>query len=357
MLSYWMGATYGLDSIVPMSAPANVFRHTKVNKGKTSNSGIYAIAYSHDRPDLGVKTLAKSRRIGEIETITMLRDVHGHRESMVNRYVRIPLNKACNGGKFLPDTGKFKNYRVKEFNKPLRNATYANWVRLDDPKKPWQGQTYSQPQLGAQPIGFSTVRLDGARSYQLKWVARARDPEQAKNDDECGGSSQADTEPCPDKKLLTQGKRALADMPYFGLIHKFKRSVCLLHYMIRQPWPKEDSAYCGEKSDEIREHRNCVSVTSCIMPAVCPAGEVDAEVHSYGGAEWQSVEDLINEVEAPEVAFLEYAEDLFDERYAAAKADVKCMLNSGKLKGSEAWLGPSPTGFFASDDRSAFCWG
>ena len=71
--------------------------------------------------------------------------------------------------------------------------------------------------------------------------------------------------------------------------------------MIRQPWPKEDSAYCGlhdtifrfhaicamvyetyffasnafgivichlgEKSDEIREHRNCVSVTSCIMPA------------------------------------------------------------------------------------------
>ncbi len=62
-----------------MSAPANVFRHTKVNKGKTSNSGIYAIAYSHDRPDLGVKTLAKSRRIGEIETITMLRDVHGHR--------------------------------------------------------------------------------------------------------------------------------------------------------------------------------------------------------------------------------------------------------------------------------------
>jgi hypothetical protein len=58
---------------------------------------------------------------------------------MVNRYVRIPLNKACNGGKFLPDTGKFKNYRVKEFNKPLRNATYANWVRLDDPRKPWQG--------------------------------------------------------------------------------------------------------------------------------------------------------------------------------------------------------------------------
>ena len=121
--------------------------------------------------------------------MTFLRDVHSHRVSMVEKYVTSVLTKEW----------KKKNPGKKK----SRKLTYKDWVYLDGANVDWKDQTYAQPQTGTQLIGVKNLGLNGARSYQLKWVARGRNNEAA----ECGGNDQIATETCQDDKLLQQGKQ------------------------------------------------------------------------------------------------------------------------------------------------------
>ena len=75
-------------------------------------------------------------------------------------------------------------------------------------------------------------------------------------------------------------------MPYFGLIDRFKESVCLLHYQTHMPWPDMSRDYCGERNinKNAKEEKKCVTNAMCVFGAVCPADSVDNEVnlsHTY----------------------------------------------------------------------------
>ena len=139
VLSYWLGTTYGVNHLARSSRTANIFdfRTPKYGEVKAQNDAIerppeaLQVAYSHNRPDLAIKMLQTRESIEQpVRVITMLREVHEHRESMVNKYVKLGLNKALNGGAFLPKGKRYEKFRVKNFNKPLRNATYKNWVHI-----------------------------------------------------------------------------------------------------------------------------------------------------------------------------------------------------------------------------------
>jgi len=303
----------------------------KISPYETARSSDATVAqarvgFSHDRPDVALEILHKERSIPPVKlnTITFLRPVHSQRVSMVEKYVTSVLTQAIN-------KKNGKGEKVKGGSKP----SYKDWVYLDGKNVPWQQQTYAQPQLGKQKIGVGQLSLDGARSYQLKWVARGRDHQAAQNSHECGGSDQTSTETCADAKLLEQGKRALMDdYVFFGLLHRFEESVCLLHYHSRMPFPTSDSANCAANF-----RSNCLRVNSCSPNLVCPPDASDENINDYHKADYKEVEALIQEIEKPELALLEWAETEFNNRFAQAKADITCQIEAGVLTGKESWMG------------------
>jgi len=194
-----------------------------------------------------------------IKMVTMLRDVHSHRLSMVRKYVAKNLLEELIARK------------IKPHNTRLESICFADWLSLDGPDVHWRNQTYSQPQLGPQPIGYKVVKLDGARSYQLKWVARGR---KHPGEGECGSNSQEATEMCSDDALLKQGQLALLhDYAYFGLLNRFHDSMCLFHWVTRLAWPETSTFVCSSNLN-----LECLKNTSCSPPGVCPSDHGESNI-------------------------------------------------------------------------------
>ena len=119
--------------------------------------------------------------------------------------------------------------------------------------------------------------------------------------------------------------------------------MCLLHYVIQEPWANTDPSVCETKAQNADGDgpNGCLKRGACAPKHVCPpAATADAGVHDYRDEKWQRVEDLINLVEAPEVALMKFAHELFDKRFKEAGEHVKCQIASEKLSGKEEWIGP-----------------
>ncbi len=167
IFSYWMISAYSLQNTLELSRSAKEFQRlarsnyaTVFNDEKRKHLNN---AFSHDRPEEGYAFMRNFVGVTKpIKMVTMLRDVHSHRLSMVRKYVAKNLLEELIARK------------IKPHNTRLESICFADWLSLDGPDVHWRNQTYSQPQLGPQPIGYKVVKLDGARSYQLKWVARGR---------------------------------------------------------------------------------------------------------------------------------------------------------------------------------------
>lgn len=222
---------------------------------------------------------------------------------------------------------------TKGVEKKRGRLTFHDWAYFDGDDIPWQNQTYSQPQLKRQPIGWENVLLTGGRSYQLKWMARGR--LENRNENECGGSDQMHVQPCSDRKLLTQGKMALQeDYISFGLLEQYHSSLCMLHYITRVPWPVEDPKVCKENIKSL-----CIKNNTCAISAVCPSISATEHVKKYRDNTLRQTKKLIYDIEQPELSLLSFAQTLFEERYQRMSGQMKCDLAAGLISRSESWLG------------------
>ena len=72
----------------------------------------------------------------------------------------------------------------------------------------------------------------------------------------------------------------------------------------------------------------CLKNTSCAPIAVCPSDHADENVNVYKDSSWLEDEKLITVVEGPELAFMAWAESVFDNRLAAAAYEIQCQVIS-----------------------------
>ena len=71
--------------------------------------------------------------------------------SMVRKYVSKNLLK------------ELQERKLKTKSTKNSDVSFQDWITLDGKDVHWRNQTYSKPQTGPQPIGYKSVRLDGAR--------------------------------------------------------------------------------------------------------------------------------------------------------------------------------------------------
>jgi hypothetical protein len=219
-VSYWLdssyGHKYGADSSFYQSRPASIMLPAKDNAPKVAKRdngkscdmrkshdwGKVRLAFSHDRPDIAFEKLINNNKGPDgaplpqpnFQLVTFLRDVHSQRDSMVNKYITSRLRE-----------------ELKKKGRKVTKPTFKDWVYLDNPNKPWEGQTYSKPTLNSpQKIGVRNLDLTGGRNYQLMWVARGRNELKA----ECGSNKQYAVQNCEDDKLLLQAKNAVLEVSY-----------------------------------------------------------------------------------------------------------------------------------------------